>query len=215
MFRRFLGFALPFVATVGTVDCTSQATGPSPSNTPCTQTACVYWSSFEGGMEGWLGRAADAGPWEVTRTSTRVRDGAWSLRLYADNTTDFTKLWLQRSFFGKPQQAYEVTTEFGICCIDYDPASPNRFSVIADTRPTSPDELMARDLTLHAPDAGDDSSAASIGNALWRHKRFVRTVQASGAGEIVVFVGVRLGFEIPFTFYVDNVRVTIKELLAP
>jgi hypothetical protein len=133
------------------------------------------------------------------------------MQLYADNRTDFTKLWLQRSFFAKPQQAYEVTVEFAICCIDYDPASPNRFFVITDTRSTSPDELTARELTLYAPGAGDDSSAASIGNALWRHKRFLRNVQTSAAGEIIVFVGVRLGFEIPFTFYIDNVRVSLKE----
>lgn len=142
-----------------------------------------------------------------------MRDGTWSMQLYAENRTGFTKLWLQRSFFAKPQQAYEVTIEFGICCIDYDPASPNRFFIIADSRSTSPDELIARDLTLHTPGAGDDSSAASIGNALWRHKRFVQTVQASGAGEIVVLIGVRLGFEIPFTFYIDNVRVSLKESL--
>ncbi|MGQ0643162.1 MAG: hypothetical protein ACT4P6_20645 [Gemmatimonadaceae bacterium] len=166
-------------------------------------------------MEGWLPRAADAGPWQVTRTSTRVRDGAWSMQLYADNRTDFTKLWLQRSFFGKPQQAYEVTTEFAICCIDYDPASPNRFFVIADTRSILPNEVMARDFTVHAPPVGDDSSAASLGNALWRHKRFVGTVQASDAGQIVVNIGVKLGFEIPFTFYIDNVRVTLKESPAP
>jgi hypothetical protein len=140
----------------------------------------------------------------------RARDGIWSVELFADNSTDATKLWLQRRFKAKPLTPYVVTTEFALCCIDYSPSSPNHFAVIADARAAPPDTAVPGLATFPAA-AGDDSSAAAVGSALWRHKGFSAEVRTGSAGDVVIGVGVWLFFEVPFTFDLDNVKITLRE----
>ena len=205
-----LTLALPLTVAVVGSSCTSAPTDPTSAGRPCESTECVYWSSFEDGLDRWVPRAADAGPWRVERTKARARDGIWSVELYADNSTDATKVWLQRGFKAKPLTPYVVTTEFALCCIDYSPSSPNYFAVIADARAAPPDAAVPGLVTFPAA-AGDDSSAVAVGSAFWRHKRFSATVTTGSSGDIIVGVGVWLIFEVPFTFNLDNVKISLRE----
>jgi len=171
----------------------------------------MEFASFESGLDGWVARAADAGPWAATRTRVYARDGDWSVQLSGSNTTDYTKLWLQRTLSVRPNTMYAVRLEYAFCCVSYESSEPNAFFYVADVRPQpapSADPPFQFYLWSQVP---DDSSAIAIpgSGAMWRYKRFRLASRSASDGRLYVSVGLRYAFESTFSYFLDSVRLTI------
>jgi len=172
--------------------------------------SCVAFTSFESGSEGWVSRAADAGAWTITRVTDRARDAQSSMRLAASNTTDDTKLWLQREVLVKPNTAYAVRLEYAFCCVSYDPSAFNPFQYVADVRAIAPTDTHPV-FQFYPVSSPDDSSAAGPvdANARWRHKRFDLVARSGDDGRLYVSAGLVHGFEITFQYWIDSIRLTV------
>jgi hypothetical protein len=172
---------------------------------------CMEFASFEKDLNGWVPRAADAGPWGVTRSKSFARDGEWAVELSGSNTTDYTKLWLQRTLRVRPNTMYTVQLEYAFCCVSYESSEPNAFFYVADARsqpaPTT-DPPFQFYLWSEVPD--DSSAVATPGSGgLWRYKHFTLTSRSASDGRLFVSAGLRYAFESTFRYYLDNVRLTI------
>lgn len=193
----------------GLVTCGGSATAPTDNILDCTGSACIAVASFEADFDGWVPRTADAGPFLIERTMRRARDRQWSVELYAINSTAATHLWLQRAVRVAPNRRYDVRLEYALCCISYASGSTNQFQLIADAS-TSPKPSVAPAFSYSPPDTHEDSSAdAGLGALRWRHKRFDLTASSGADGRLFISAGVVLGFEVPFTFQLDAVRLTV------
>lgn len=191
----------------------SSVSEPAATDLMCqTQASCVEFASFESGLDGWTSRAADAGPWSITRVSDRARDGHSSLLIAASNSTDATKLWLQRTVRVQPSTTYSVRVEFALCCVSYEASALNPFQYIADASATSPRDSLPP-FTFFPVRTPDDSSAAgpeALPEARWRHKRFDLVARSGVDGRLYVSAGLVHGFEISFQYWFDSVRLTIS-----
>jgi hypothetical protein len=72
----------------------------------------------------------------------RARDGHSSILIAASNSTDATKLWLQRAVRVQPNTTYSVRVEFALCCVSYEASALNPFQYIADASATSPRDSL-------------------------------------------------------------------------
>lgn len=185
---------------------------PDTTALECQRAApCTEFTSFESSLGGWIPRAADAGPWVVQRSSALVRDGQWSVELSGSNTTDYTKLWLQRTLSVQPNTAYTVQLEYAFCCVSYDLSESNPFFYVADARPQpAPSTEPPFQFYLWSA-VPDDSSAVAIPGSreLWRHKHFTLAARSGSDGRLYVSAGFRYAFESTFRYFLDSVRLTI------
>ncbi len=170
-----------------------------------------YSYSFETDMQDWApnGLDLDHSPplnWSITRNESMAVDGDTSLRLYLENWNDKGKIWVERKFEMKSNQAYRITIQFTLATRDF--GSVNHWTIITGalaSRPQSVDELSPtyRDKTGN----GHDSDVGYV----WLEKAYSSDMRTGDDGSVWVLVGVWGTFETPRTYFIDDVRITLTE----
>ncbi len=167
--------------------------------------------SFETDMQDWVpnGLDLDHSPplnWSIARNDSMASDGNVSLRLYLENWNDKGKIWVERKFEMKANQAYRVTIQFTFATCDF--GSVNHWTIIAGalaSRPQTVDELSPtyRDKTGN----GHDSDIGFV----WLEKTYNSDMKAGSDGAIWVVIGVWGTFETPRTYFLDDAQITFTE----
>lgn len=169
-------------------------------------------ASFELSLAPWYAVAIDTGStggahatWNVARSDTTASDGAWSVRLQAMNATDAVKVFLERRYAvaRSPSGAYDVTIAFDFGTSDH--GAVNLWRIVAGAFAEPPRAATALEPAFREETGG----AATPGTLRWVPKEYSTRV-VPGRGEIYVTIGVWGTFEAERTYFVDNVRVTIR-----
>ena len=163
--------------------------------------------SFEDDMGGWEKAATDTDQptvdWNIERTSNLSREGNYSVKLYLNNVNDKGKIWIQRPFDVKSENDYKVEVSYHFGSSDF--GSFNLWKIITGVRnkePTDADDLQYKGNTWN----GESEESGYR----WLKKSYEFSVTSGPKGEIWVFIGVWGTWETPRTYYIDDIKVTIK-----
>lgn len=163
--------------------------------------------SFEDGMEGWTTGGTDLPlEWSITRSEDIAKDGRTSMKLFLANFNDAGKIWIDRPFVVEPKQTYQVSVKYFFASNDYGLINPTiMFTAVLETSPNTREDLIPayQDLTR----AGDSPASGYK----WLKKKHKFNVQSGDAGVLHVIIGFWGVFERPYTYYVDQVRVTLTK----
>lgn len=169
-------------------------------------------ASFELGLSPWYAVAMDTGQtggahatWTIERSDAHASAGAWSARLNTMNATDAVKLWLERGYVvaPSPNDEYDVTIAFDFGTFDF--GTINHWRIIAGAFAHPPRSATA----LEPAFRGETGGAPGPGTLRWLEKSYSTRVTAA-RGKIYVTLGVWGTFETERTYFIDDVRVTIR-----
>jgi len=166
--------------------------------------------SFEDDMEGWMVSATDLElgdttiHWSITRSTDLASVGNTSLKLYLENWNDAGKIWIEQAYNISPYRKHEVIVEYDFGTRDY--SSINNWIIIggvSQKKPSTRDDLVFQESTGNGSDV-------DVGYK-WLRKSYSFTLQPSSVERVHVMIGVWGTWESPRTYYIDNVKVTIRE----
>jgi len=164
--------------------------------------------SFETDEEGWQACGTDLSDppveWSVRRTTETAEDGVACLRFFLNNLNDAGKIWVERPFDVKPNRRYRVTVSYAFGTADFGEVNLWRIITgVAPAPPTGSADLMFQDST----GSGSDSDEGYR----WLEKSYSFDVPSGPDGVLYVTIGVWGTWETPRTYYVDGVRVCLRE----
>ncbi len=162
-------------------------------------------------MEGWAPRGTDLElgegtlNWSIERSQERASDGDTSLRFYLENWNDAGKIWIARGFEVEPNRSYVVSIEYAFASADF--GSFNLWRIIAGALPESPEtrEDLEAAFQDHTGNGMDSDSGF-----LWLHKTYDSSVAVGSDGMLWVAIGVWGTWETPRTYFLDDVRISIR-----
>jgi len=165
-----------------------------------------YDEGFEEDFGGWEGDA-DVPPdpnnpdslvdWNVSRVTSPVKSGQYSVELYIDGRQDDGTVWIERELSVKKNLQIQVKVSFDFY------SESESFNVIADVvgfAGTSNPEVEA-DFTV----LGQANEVSG-----WKRYTHTATLKTGSSGELWVAVGISVRWETEMTYNLDNVEVTIS-----
>jgi len=165
-----------------------------------------YDEGFEEDFGGWEGDA-DVPPdpnnpdslvdWNVSRVTSPVKSGQYSVELYIDGRQDDDTVWIERELSVKKNLQIQVKVSFDFY------SESESFNVIADVvgfAGTSNPEVEA-DFTV----LGQANEVSG-----WKRYTHTATLNTGSSGEVGVAVGISVLWETEMTYNLDNVEVTIS-----
>ncbi len=166
----------------------------------------IYDEGFEENFGGWIGDA-DVPPdpnnpgslvdWNVSRVTSPVKSGQYSVELYIDGRQDDGTVWIERKLSVKTNSKIQVTVSFDFY------SESESFNVIAGVvgfAGTSNPEVEA-DFTV----LGQANEVSG-----WKRYTHTATVNTGSSGEVWVAVGISVRWETEMTYNLDDVKVTIS-----
>jgi hypothetical protein len=196
-----MGSSLKWVVVVGILMVISVVAGWYFYPKPVT-----YNEGFEEGFGGWIGDA-DVPPdpnnpgsfveWNVSRVTSPVKSGQYSVELYIDGRQDDGTVWIEKTMSAKRNAQIQVEVSFDFY------SESESFNVIASVvgfAGTSNPEVEA-DFTV----LGQANEVSG-----WKRYTHTATVNTGASGEIWVAVGISVRWETEMTYNLDDVKVTIS-----
>ncbi len=171
----------------------------------------VHRYSFEASMDGWAAAGTDLEydggtlNWSIARSEEDSKDGVTSLRLYLENWNDAGKIWVEKGFEVEVGRTYAVRIEFAFASADFGMA--NLWTIIAGAMSEKPE--TGDDLEPTFQDStgnGMDSDSGFI----WMEKSYDATVDPRSDGVLWVVIGVWGTWETPRTYFVDEVKISVR-----
>jgi len=165
-----------------------------------------YDEGFEEDFGGWEGDA-DVPPdpnnpgslvdWNVSRVTSPVKFGQYSVELYIDGRQDDGTVWIERELSVKKNSQIQVKVSFDFY------SESESFNVIAGIvgfAGTSNPEVEA-DFTV----LGQANEVSG-----WKRYTHTATLKTGSSGEVWVAVGISVLWETEMTYNLDDVEVTIS-----
>lgn len=166
----------------------------------------LYAEGFEEDFGGWEGDA-DVPPdpnnpdslvdWNVSRVTSPVKSGQYSVELYIDGRQDDGTVWIERELSVKRNSQIQVKVSFDFYS---ESESFNAIAGVVGFAGTSNPEVEA-DFTV----LGQANEVSG-----WKRYTHTATLKTSSSGEVWVAVGISVLWETEMTYYVDDVKVTIS-----
>ena len=166
----------------------------------------IYTEGFEEDFGGWEGDA-DVPPdpnnpdslvdWNVSRVTSPVKSGQYSVELYIDGRQDDGTVWIERELSVKKNLQIQVKVSFDFY------SESESFNVIAGVvgfAGTSNPEVEA-DFTV----LGQANEVSG-----WKRYTHTATLNTGSSGEVWVAVGISVRWETEMTYNLDDVEVTIS-----
>ncbi|MFY9610253.1 MAG: hypothetical protein WAU45_16770 [Blastocatellia bacterium] len=176
------------------------------ANSGGTAKGTSLFFSFEDGMEEWTAGGTDLPlEWSITRSQDIAKDGNTSLKLFLANFNDAGKIWIERAFVVEPGQTYQVNVKYSFASNDYGLINSTKmFTAVLERSPKTRQDLIPayQDFT----GAGDSGSGYK-----WLKKKHEFNVLSRDEGMLHIIVGIWGVFERPYTYYVDQVQVTLTK----
>ncbi len=135
--------------------------------------------------------------WNVSRVTSPVKSGQYSVELYLDGRQDDGTVWIEKQFSVKKDSQIQVKVSFEFY------SETESFNVIADVvgfAGTSNPEVEA-DFT----DLGQANEVAG-----WKRYTHTATVNTGQSEEVWVAVGITALWETEMTYNLDDIKVTIS-----
>ena len=166
--------------------------------------------SFENDMEGWSINGAGLSPgdptaddWAITRSQDMATDGLTAVKLDLTNNNDGGAIWIEKPFLVQPNFLYEVNVSYSFASADGPVGGFEIITGVLKQRPTGPDLLPAfresTDKGKHKP------------GYIWVDKHYEFAISSGQATSLWVVIGIRGTFEVRNIYYVDSVRVEIRQ----
>jgi len=166
----------------------------------------IYDEGFEEDFGGWEGDA-DVPPdpnnpdslvdWNVSRVTSPVKSGQYSVELYIDGRQDDGTVWIERKISVRKNSKIQVKVSFDFY------SESESFNVIASVvgfAGTSNPEVEA-DFTV----LGQANEVSG-----WKRYTHTATLKTGSSGEVWVAVGISVRWETEMTYNLDDVKVTIS-----
>jgi hypothetical protein len=166
----------------------------------------IYNEGFEEGFSEWEGDA-DVPPdpnnpgslveWNVSRVTSPVKSGQYSVELYIDGRQDDGTVWIERSLSVKKNSQIQVKVSFEFY------SETESFNVIAGVvgfAGTSNPEVEA-DFTV----LGQANEVAG-----WKRYSHTETLKTGSSEEIWVAAGITVLWETEMTYNLDDIKITIN-----
>jgi len=166
----------------------------------------LYDEGFEEDFGGWEGDAAvppdpnNSGSlvdWNVSRVTSPVKSGRYSVELYIDGRQDDGTVWIERELSVKKNSQIQVKVSFDFY------SESESFNVIAG---------VVGFAGTSNPEVEADFTVLGQANEVSGWKRYTHTVtlKTGSSGELWVAVGISVRWETEMTYNLDDVEVTIS-----
>ncbi len=168
-----------------------------------------YNYSFDNGLNDWNVRGIDLMvggeevDWSITHTSEPSYNSSGAAEFYLENNTDAGKIWLERSFILEPNQSYVVEVDFAFGTSDY--GDINLWTIISGAHTTPPE--THEELTYRGKTGHDQGESAGL---VWLNKEHAFIAESNSDGELFVTVGVWGTYEVPRTYYIDELEISFQ-----
>ena len=166
----------------------------------------IYDEGFEEDFGGWEGDA-DVPPdpnnpgslvdWNVSRVTSPVKFGQYSVELYIDGRQDDGTVWIERELSVKKNSQIQVKVSFDFYS---ESESFNAIAGVVGFAGTSNPEVEA-DFTV----LGQANEVSG-----WKRYTHTATLKTGSSGEVWVAVGISVLWETEMTYNLDDVEVTIS-----
>jgi hypothetical protein len=165
-----------------------------------------YDEGFEEDFGGWIGDA-DVPPdpnnpsslvdWNVSRVTSPVKSGHYSVELYIDGRQDDGTVWIEKELSARRNAQIQVEVSFDFYS---ESESSNVIASVVGFAGTS------------NPEAEADFTVLGQANEVSGWKRYTHTaiVNTGSSGEIWVAVGISVRWETEMTYTLDDIKVTIS-----
>lgn len=166
----------------------------------------VYNEGFEEDFGGWIGDA-DVPPdpnnpsslvdWNVSRVTSPVKSGQYSVEFYIDGRQDDGTVWIERKLSVKTNSKIQVTVSFDFY------SESESFNVIAS---------VVGFAGSSNPEVEADFTVLGQANEVsgWKRYTHTATLNTGSSGEVWVAVGISVRWETEMTYNLDDVKVTIS-----
>ena len=166
----------------------------------------IYDEGFEKDFGGWEGEA-DVPPdpnnpdslvdWNVSRVTSPVKSGQYSVELHIDGRQDDGTVWIERELSVKRNAQIQVEVSFDFY------SESESFNVIAD---------VVGFAGSSNPEVEADFAVLGQANEVsgWKRYTHTATVNTGASGEVWVAVGISVRWETEMTYNLDDVKVTIS-----
>ena len=166
----------------------------------------IYDEDFEEDFGGWEGDADvpedpnNAGSlvdWNVSRVTSPVKSGQYSLELYIDGRQDDGTVWIERKLSVQKDSQIQVKVSFEFY------SESESFNVIAG---------VVGFAGTSNPEVEEDFTVLGQANEVagWKRYTHTETVKTGLRGKIWVAVGITVLWETEMTYNLDDVRITIS-----
>ena len=165
-----------------------------------------YDEGFEEDFGGWEGDA-DVPPdpnnpdslvdWNVSRVTSPVKSGQYSVELYIDGRQDDGTVWIERKLSVKTNSKIQVTVSFDFY------SESESFNAIAS---------VVGFAGSSNPEAEADFTVLGQANEVsgWKRYTHTATLNTGSSGEVWVAIGISVCWETEMTYNLDDVKVTIS-----
>lgn len=166
----------------------------------------VYDEGFEEDFGGWIGDA-DVPPdpnnpgslvdWNVSRVTSPVKSGQYSVEFYIDGRQDDGTVWIERKLSVKTNSKIQVTVSFDFYS---ESESFNAIASVVGFAGSSNPEVEA-DFTV----LGQANEVSG-----WKRYTHTATLNTGSSGEVWVAIGISVRWETEMTYNLDDLKVTIS-----
>jgi len=166
----------------------------------------IYGEGFEEDFGGWEGDA-DVPPdpnnpgflvdWNVSRVTSPVKSGQYSLELYIDGRQDDGTVWIERKLSVQKDSQIQVKVSFEFYS---ESESFNAIAGVVGFAGTSNPEVE-EDFTV----LGQANEVAG-----WKRYTHTATLTTGSSEEVWVAVGITVLWETEMTYHLDDVKITIS-----
>ncbi len=166
----------------------------------------MYNEGFEDDFGGWT-EDADVPPdpnnpgsfvdWHISRVTSPVKSGQYSVELYIDGRQDDGTVWIERRLSVKTNSQIQVDVSFEFY------SESESFNAIADVVGfvgTSNPEVEANFTSL-----GQANEIAG-----WKRYTYTAALKTGSSGEVWVAVGITVLWETEMTYHLDDAKITIN-----
>jgi len=166
----------------------------------------IYDEGFEEDFGGWEGKA-DVPPdpnnpdslvdWNVSRVTSPVKSGQYSVELYIDGRQDDGTVWIEKALSAKRNSQIQVKVSFDVY------SENESFNVIAS---------VVGFAGTSNPEVEADFTVLGQANAVsgWKRYTHTATLKTGSSGEVWVAVGISVRWETEMTYNLDDVEFTIS-----
>jgi len=166
----------------------------------------LYDEGFEEDFGGWEGDA-DVPPdpnnsgslvdWNVSRVTSPVKSGQYSVELYIDGRQDDGTVWIERELPVRRNSQIQVKVSFDFY------SESESFNVIAG---------VVGFAGISNPEVEADFTVLGQANEVsgWKRYTHTATLKTGSSGEVWVAVGIGVLWETEMTYNLDDVEVTIS-----
>jgi len=166
----------------------------------------IYDEDFEEDFGGWEGDADvpedpnNAGSlvdWNVSRVTSPVKSGQYSVELCIDGRQDDGTVWIERKLSVRKNSQIQVKVSFEFY------SESESFNVIAD---------VVGFAGTSNPEVEEDFTVLGQANEVsgWKRYNHTATLKTTASEEVWVAVGISVRWETEMTYNLDDVKITIS-----